>query len=153
MKWASRERYAKDADLTLYWPDVRPCWEAMLKGPEEWTLNEKEHWMGYPSPHDEEAGERSEQEAIKEMQARERYRELEAQANRRIVVRPRCRADLSITPLGADGMFEDGKDSTTLMATGSMVFVGEIVRAAGRIFAEEMYMNEVGVPDSVNRED
>lgn len=25
---AARERYAMDADLTLYWPAVRPCWEA-----------------------------------------------------------------------------------------------------------------------------
>lgn len=25
--WVGRDLYAEDADLTLYWPDVRPCWE------------------------------------------------------------------------------------------------------------------------------
>lgn len=26
-KWANRPRFALDADVTIYWPDVRPCWE------------------------------------------------------------------------------------------------------------------------------
>lgn len=25
--WDYRPTYAYDADVTLYWPDVRPCWE------------------------------------------------------------------------------------------------------------------------------
>lgn len=25
--WDARPRFACDADLTVYWPDVRPCWE------------------------------------------------------------------------------------------------------------------------------
>ena len=26
-KWAARPLFALDADLTVYWPWVRPCWE------------------------------------------------------------------------------------------------------------------------------
>ena len=25
--WDDRPRFALDADVTVYWPDVRPCWE------------------------------------------------------------------------------------------------------------------------------
>lgn len=25
--WADRPLFALDADVTVYWPDVRPCWE------------------------------------------------------------------------------------------------------------------------------
>lgn len=25
--WSERPRFALDADVTVYWPDVRPCWE------------------------------------------------------------------------------------------------------------------------------
>lgn len=27
-KWAARPLFALDADVTVYWPDVRPCYEA-----------------------------------------------------------------------------------------------------------------------------
>ena len=26
-RWADRPLFAYDADITVYWPDVRPCWE------------------------------------------------------------------------------------------------------------------------------
>ena len=26
-KWATRDLFALDADVTVYWPDVRPCYE------------------------------------------------------------------------------------------------------------------------------
>lgn len=26
-RWESRPMFALDADVTVYWPDVRPCWE------------------------------------------------------------------------------------------------------------------------------
>jgi len=26
-KWADRPMFALDADITVYWPDVRPCYE------------------------------------------------------------------------------------------------------------------------------
>ena len=26
-KWEDRPMFALDADVTVYWPDVRPCWE------------------------------------------------------------------------------------------------------------------------------
>ena len=26
-KWEDRPTFALDADVTVYWPDVRPCWE------------------------------------------------------------------------------------------------------------------------------
>lgn len=26
-KWADRPLFAADADITVYWPDVRPCYE------------------------------------------------------------------------------------------------------------------------------
>lgn len=26
-RWADRPMFALDADVTVYWPDVRPCWE------------------------------------------------------------------------------------------------------------------------------
>lgn len=26
-RWEHRPLFALDADLTVYWPDVRPCWE------------------------------------------------------------------------------------------------------------------------------
>lgn len=26
-KWDARPRFALDADVTVYWPEVRPCWE------------------------------------------------------------------------------------------------------------------------------
>ena len=25
--WDDRPMFALDADVTVYWPDVRPCWE------------------------------------------------------------------------------------------------------------------------------
>lgn len=27
VKWDDRPAFALDADVTVYWPDVRPCWE------------------------------------------------------------------------------------------------------------------------------
>lgn len=27
VKWEGRPAFALDADVTVYWPDVRPCWE------------------------------------------------------------------------------------------------------------------------------
>ena len=27
VKWEDRPMFALDADVTVYWPDVRPCWE------------------------------------------------------------------------------------------------------------------------------
>lgn len=27
VKWEDRPAFALDADVTVYWPDVRPCWE------------------------------------------------------------------------------------------------------------------------------
>lgn len=171
MKWADRDLYAEDADLTLYWPDVRPCWEAMVKGPEEFTITEEARdmalRMGYPTQDDpdeirqqmDEAGpfeESSDREALKEQEAElaDRLKELEEQRNALMAMpiempaRPRCRADISIQPVNADGLL--GHPLLDLSATGSMVFVGEIVRSAGRIFAEEMYMHDVDVPDSAN---
>jgi hypothetical protein len=26
--WNDRDPFAQDADLTVYWPAVRPCWES-----------------------------------------------------------------------------------------------------------------------------
>ena len=26
--WDDRPAFALDADVTVYWPEVRPCWEA-----------------------------------------------------------------------------------------------------------------------------
>lgn len=26
-RWASRDLFAADADVTVYWPDVRPCYD------------------------------------------------------------------------------------------------------------------------------
>lgn len=26
-KWENRPTFAYDADITVYWPEVRPCWE------------------------------------------------------------------------------------------------------------------------------
>ena len=26
-EWEDRPAFALDADVTVYWPDVRPCWE------------------------------------------------------------------------------------------------------------------------------
>jgi len=26
-RWSDRLMFALDADVTVYWPDVRPCWE------------------------------------------------------------------------------------------------------------------------------
>lgn len=26
-EWEDRPMFALDADVTVYWPDVRPCWE------------------------------------------------------------------------------------------------------------------------------
>lgn len=26
-RWSERPLFALDADVTVYWPDVRPCWE------------------------------------------------------------------------------------------------------------------------------
>ena len=26
-KWADRDLFALDADVTVYWPDVRPCYD------------------------------------------------------------------------------------------------------------------------------
>jgi hypothetical protein len=30
--WTARPMFALDADLTVYWPDVRPCWEDETRG-------------------------------------------------------------------------------------------------------------------------
>lgn len=32
-KWDSRPRFALDADVTVYWPDVRPCYDACVTSP------------------------------------------------------------------------------------------------------------------------
>jgi hypothetical protein len=29
-EWAGRPMFAMDADITVYWPSVRPCWEEVL---------------------------------------------------------------------------------------------------------------------------
>lgn len=31
-RWADRPMFAYDADLTVYWPDVRPCHEEQPDG-------------------------------------------------------------------------------------------------------------------------
>ena len=31
--WEQRPMFALDADLTVYWPDVRPCWEDTPRDP------------------------------------------------------------------------------------------------------------------------
>ena len=30
-KWADRDLFPLDADVTVYWPDVRPCYEEAVQ--------------------------------------------------------------------------------------------------------------------------
>lgn len=51
-EWERRPTFALDADVTIYWPDVRPCWEDQPRSLEHCCPHGK-RTDNYPGPHHE----------------------------------------------------------------------------------------------------